>query len=968
MLIRRYTLQIHIAGIFFSVVSVLSILLIVLSYQNSKALNQELAQERTRQNAEQVKLAFQKLTLPVLTAIDSLAVSEYGRQLHASNDKQWLSTINAVMENNPDVLSIYVGYPSEESAFVRSTKPAFMRDQFSTPDNSHIIVDINNNNGLQVRSYYDEKLNFIAIDTDNITYKPTTRPWYKVAPENGAIHITDPYFYFFIQRMGITLSRQLPDNDGVIAADITLASLSSFLNSLADSEETQLMLLDDSRKIFAHTGFLPDASSGRSQKEHLQALAASPLNHLYNTNDWQKTSINVEHGGETWMLSLARITFGGERGLWLAKAIPEKQLIGSAIDATNNQIVISFLGLILGTAMVLVASARIAIPLKKLGEDTKRIRQFDFSTVSKVKSNVVEVKELSESISMMSDTISGFLDTLHRVSHSSNFDSLLTDIVLHCQQTTDANYVLMWTNSANDRNALELTAQYPSTTCGSDIHLEKLLSTSTRIQKDISDQNFVSFAPKVVEQDNGNLPSTLHHAWLLRLNNRDGDCIGYVMVGFNRPVSAKQEEKLPFIRQFLGFASLIKENWDRVVAQKHLFKSFIEMMASAIDTKSPYTGGHCQRVPELTFMLADAVNKDTAYFPGFSLNDQSREALYFAAWLHDCGKVTTPEYVVDKATKLETIYNRIHEVRTRFEVLKRDKEIQYWKKRAEGMPQQELDVWLKKELEALDDDFAFVAKSNVGAEFMDEQSITRLETIALRTWHRTIDDTLGLSWEEESRRKQMPSRALPCKEQVLSDDLYHHIPWLSQQKETFENWEFSLAIPELQYNRGELYNLSIQRGTLTEEERFIINDHIIQTINMLKKLPYPKHLERVPEIAGGHHEKLDGKGYPYGLDDTNLSIDARIMSVADIFEALTASDRPYKKAKTLSEALKILAFMAKDKHIDPKLYKIFIEKKVYLRYAEAFLPASQRDSVDEAALLAIIKPAQKTQPKTVSEA
>ncbi|MEI8608000.1 cache domain-containing protein [Enterovibrio sp. Hal110] len=258
MLNRRYTLQIHIAGIFFSVVSVLSIILIVLSYQNSKALNQELAEERTRQNAEQVKLAFQKLTLPVLTAIDSLAVSKYGRQLHASNDKQWLSTINAVMENNPDVLSVYVGYPSEESAFVRSTKPTFMRRQFSTPDNSHLMVDINNNNGLQVRSYYDEKLNFISVDTDSINYKPTTRPWYKAAPESGKIHITDPYFYFFIQRMGITLSRQLPDNDGVIAADITLASLSSFLNSLMDSEDTQLMLLDDSRKIFAHTGFLPE--------------------------------------------------------------------------------------------------------------------------------------------------------------------------------------------------------------------------------------------------------------------------------------------------------------------------------------------------------------------------------------------------------------------------------------------------------------------------------------------------------------------------------------------------------------------------------------------------------------------------------------------------------------------------------------------------------------------------------------
>ncbi|WP_235869183.1 HD-GYP domain-containing protein [Veronia nyctiphanis] len=191
-------------------------------------------------------------------------------------------------------------------------------------------------------------------------------------------------------------------------------------------------------------------------------------------------------------------------------------------------------------------------------------------------------------------------------------------------------------------------------------------------------------------------------------------------------------------------------------------------------------------------------------------------------------------------------------------------------------------------------------------------------------------------------------------EQVLSDKPEQRIPWLPQQSETFENWEFNLKVPELQYNRGELHNLSIQRGTLTAEERFIINDHIIQTIKMLRKLPYQKHLDRVPEIAGGHHEKMDGKGYPYGLDESTLSVDARIMAVADIFEALTASDRPYKKAKTLSEALKILAFMAKDKHIDGQLFRLFIEQKIYLRYAEEFLPPEQHDDVDEAALLKIV--------------
>ncbi|MEZ8141734.1 HD domain-containing phosphohydrolase [Enterovibrio sp. FF113] len=965
MIERRYTLQIHIAGIFFVVVSILSILLIVLSYQNSKALNHQLATERTEQNVEQVKLSFQRLIAPVTTSLDALAVSGYGQDPSSSTNTTWLATINAIMAKNPDVLSIYLGYPDEQSAFVRSTSAAFMRQQFSTPVNSHIMVDINTANGHQERTYYDANLSYIGSDVNKIDYLPTTRPWYQVAPSDGGIHITDPYFYFFIQRMGITLSRQLPDNLGVIAADITLASLSNFLATLTDSPDTQLLLLDENKNIIAHNGFLSHADAA-SPNERLSSMARSPLNQLYAASELTELTRNVEHIDQTWMLSLVHIKFAGGKGLWLAKAIPEQQLIGSALNARNNQVAISALVLLLGTLMVLWASAQIAKPLQLLGKETQKIRNLDFSNISLPTSSIAEVKTLSESIGVMADTISGFLDTLHRVSNSSNFDSLLNDIVSHCHHASGADYVLMWTTSSEDSNALSLTACYPQNADDNTIDIGMLIAESPEISNALECQQFFSFTPSSTDIQRGFFPADLKRAWILPLNNRENESVGYVLVGFNRNVPDHQEEKIHFITQFLGFASLIKENWDRVAAQKLLFKSFVELMASAIDTKSPYTGGHCQRVPELTFMLANAASNDTKDFPDFTLDEQSQEALYFAAWLHDCGKVTTPEYVVDKATKLETIYNRIHEIRTRFEVLKRDAEIRYWKKRIEGENVADLDRWLSEEHKALDADFAFIAKHNLGSEFMDNQNITRLEEIASRTWYRTIDDMQGLSWEEEDRRQPRQEQTLPCKEHVITNKLDHQIPWLSQQLETFKNWEFKLPIPELQYNRGELHNLSIQRGTLTNEERFIINDHIIQTIKMLRKLPYPSHLQRVPEIAGGHHEKLDGKGYPYGLDETNLSVDARIMAIADIFEALTASDRPYKKAKTLSEAMKILAFMAKDKHIDPKLFRLFIEQKVYLRYAESFLPQSQQDTVDEQALLAMITPKEKAEPAAVT--
>ncbi|MDD1781299.1 HD domain-containing protein [Enterovibrio sp. ZSDZ35] len=964
MLRKKNTLQLHIASIFFIVVSVLSLILIILSYQNSKALNEQLARERTSQNAEQVKLAFDKKITPVLTALETLAVSDFGHTLDASNDENWLASVNAIMDVSPDVLSIYVGYENESSAFIRSTRPAFMRDQFSTPDNSHIMVDINQSNGNQVRTYYDDKLQYIAEKTDKISYLPTTRPWYKDTPHDGSIYITDPYFYLFIKRMGITISKRIPENGGVLAADITLASLNAFLTSLPFSEDSQVLLVDDNGTILAQNGIMQNAAENTSQDTYTKAIKNTPLNTIFTSENWSESSQTLTHKGVLWRITLVNVAFGQGNGLWLATAIPENKLIGTALEARNNQIIISFVVLGIGMILILWASRRIATPLRLLNQATQRIRNLDFTGVKTPESTIQEVRELSDSISVMSETIGDFLNTLHRVSHSQNFESLLADMVSHCQKTSGADYVLMWAADMDDRNQLSLVTHFPEEISETTIDISLLLSILPDMAEALDSQRFYTFSPNEEIKNQCCLPAELERAWVLPLHNRDKECVGYVFIGFNHKVSAEQEEKIAFIQEFLGFASLIKENWDHIAAQQNLFKSFIELMASAIDTKSPYTAGHCQRVPELTFMIAEAVSNDDESFPHFSLNEKSREALYFAAWLHDCGKVTTPEYVVDKATKLETIYNRIHEIRMRFEVLKRDAEIDYWRKKSRGETSDVDWETLQQTHQHLDDDFAFIAQCNIGGEFMDDASIERLNRISEITWTRTLDDSLGLSWEEEERRNRRHDRSLPCEEKLLVDRIDHQIHWMTEQRKYFDNWEFKLPAPFLQYNRGEVYNLSIRRGTLNDEERFRINDHIIQTILMLRKLPYPEHLKRVPEIAGGHHEKLDGKGYPYGLNESELPIDARIMAIADIFEALTASDRPYKKAKTLSEALKILAFMAKDKHVDPKLFELFIKQKIYLKYADDHLPQQQHDDVDEDALLNLVFAADKAQNTT----
>jgi HD-GYP domain-containing protein (c-di-GMP phosphodiesterase class II) len=372
-------------------------------------------------------------------------------------------------------------------------------------------------------------------------------------------------------------------------------------------------------------------------------------------------------------------------------------------------------------------------------------------------------------------------------------------------------------------------------------------------------------------------------------------------------------------------AAVAIDNQQLIEAQKTLMDSLIKVMANAIDAKSPYTGGHCQRVPELTKMLAHKAHDATdGPFKDFKLNEQDWYELHVAAWLHDIGKVTTPEFVVDKATKLQTIYDRIHEVRMRFEVLRRDAEIKMLKAIAKGKSARVERKKFKQRCEDLQAQWKIIADANLGGEFMAKEKQDKVREIGAQTWYRYFDRSLGLSWTEA---KLLERHAPPPEgEEHLLADLPEHA--------------------EGEYNLGELLNLCIARGTLNDQERLKINDHIVLTIQMLKEMPFPKHLKRVPEYAGGHHEKMDGTGYPNKLRGDQMSVPARIMAIADIFEALTAADRPYKKAKTLSESVKILSFMKKDKHVDPDLFELFLTSGTYKDYAEQFLRPEQIDTVD----------------------
>ena len=388
------------------------------------------------------------------------------------------------------------------------------------------------------------------------------------------------------------------------------------------------------------------------------------------------------------------------------------------------------------------------------------------------------------------------------------------------------------------------------------------------------------------------------------MKNHDGEVIGVLQLinaqepGLNRVVTFSEADQR-LVESLASQAAIALSNRLLVIQLEQLFESFIRLINMAIDDKSPYTGGHCNRVPELTMMLAEAADATLeGPLASFRMTERDRYELKIAGLLHDCGKISTPVHVVDKGTKLQTLFDRVVLVDTRFEVLKRDAEIASLKRllalRGPVDPQAEAHetAMLEQQCQALDADRALVRRMNSGASAMTDATLAQLVELARgRTW-RAPDGSVQ--------------------------------PFLTED---------------------ELENLSIRRGTLTARERDIINYHIVATNRMLEQVPWPKHLRNVPEFAGGHHERMDGRGYPKGLTRHQMSLQARMLGIADIFEALTAADRPYKPGMKVSKALEIMVRFKKNGHIDPDLFDVFMREGVYTRYAREFLSPEQYDVV-----------------------
>ena len=789
-------------------------------------------------------------------------------------------------------------------------------------------------------------------------FDPRDTLWYSSAikvPDH--VNVTKPYYFFTNHQIGVTYSQKIADTNAVIGIDIELPTILKTLENNKLTPSSSIALIDKNTQILAlqhgnQMPFRPQIITDKDGTHHMPKLMEQNAPVLYallsRTSAKDTASQSIDIKGETWSTYKQNIDIPGGEPLTLLIASPHRELLADIIVMKRQSMLFFGILFMLAIIITMLLSKRISRPMVQLAEEANKIAHFDFSSRVKIDSHIKEISDLASSMTGMKATIQSFLDIASNLAAETNFNTLLATVLRELSEITAADTAILYLyepkkatlESAQvylDHHVAEVAQQIIAINNAHPVaQVCQSTSSVTRLSEEELSQYFSGIAAHKAECTLIAIP----------LHDRKNQLVGAIALLINASIIDVGRQAMAVAVS--GTAAIAIENQRLIQEQKALLEAFIQLLAGAIDAKSPYTGGHCQRVPMLTKSLAQAAcNENTGAFADFELSDNEWEELHIAAWLHDCGKVTTPEYIVDKATKLETLYDRIHEVRMRFEVIKRDIQINYWKAIAAGGHAEVLEKERDHALASADADFSFIATCNEGGEFLSAEKIARIHEIGERSWERTLSDRIGISYHEKERKNRTPESALPVMEKVLDDKAEHiFVREEHDQIDTDNEWGFNIKVPEHLYNRGELYNLRVTRGTLSEEERYKINEHIVQTIMMLKQLPFPRHLSRVPEIAGGHHEKMDGTGYPKGLHGKDMDVKEKIMAIADIFEALTASDRPYKKGKTLSEAIKIMSFMKKDQHIDGDLFSLFLRSGVYLEYAYLYMQPEQIDSVD----------------------
>ncbi|MFM7532005.1 MAG: HD domain-containing phosphohydrolase [Rubrivivax sp.] len=965
----RWPMHVHLSTLFAALFVILAVASAVQRYRVSTLMIESSVSDLFKVINREANDKLENVVESATLAANLLSFTSLGTATSQEERLQRLPLMRQALRASPTLSALYAGYGNGDMFLLRRLRNDSEVALFKAPAGSRYILQsiertparAGRDAAARARfAYLDEELHVLREDDRPdyaATYDPRTRGWYQEAFRSGETTTSEPYLFFSTRTLGMTISAPVENTRTVVGADIQLDAFGALFKQVKMTPGTELALATPDGRMFAHEdpeklfvasaergGGLRMRTLGESGIAVLQALHATVQ--AVDQQDTHASVLAVQ--GRKWRVSITPVEAKGQIKLQLVMAVPDDELLVEARRQHMHAILFALLLAVVGIAIVVWVARRVSRPISLLAKEAEKIRRFEFGEPVQVRSVIAEIQDLARTTDSMKSTIRRFLALSQAIGSEPDFARLMPMLLQETLEAADAPAGVLY---LVDGDRLQ-----PGAASGSRGGLEALsamalLDAVGLLGQALSQREAASGAVAAHElgslglEQSTSAAAALTQGLAVPLLNRARELVGCLLLLRSRPFD---EAQVSFVQALSGTAASALETRELIQAQKALFESFIRLIAGAIDAKSPYTGGHCERVPELTKMLARAAcEQGSGPLAGFRLNDQDWEAVHVAAWLHDCGKITTPEFVVDKAAKLETIHDRIHEVRTRFEVLKRDAEITCLREVAAVAPEAEARTRLAAELAQLDDDFAFVAACNEGGEAMSHEDLQRLREIGARTWLRTLDDRLGLSYEERERKTREPASPLPAVETLLADKPEHRIERRAADRiEPGNPWGFRMAVPELLYDRGELHNLSVTRGTLTAEDRYKINEHIVQTIRMLSTLPFPKHLRQVPELAGGHHEKMDGNGYPRRLTRSQMSPVARMMAIADVFEALTAVDRPYKKGKTLSQAIGIMGHMRRDAHIDPALFELFLRSGVYRAYAERFLKPEQIDEVD----------------------
>ena len=876
-----------------------------------------------------------------------------------------LPMLYAVLRINPILHNIFIGYENGDFLSVSLLDSEPRRRAYSPPPEASLVVTsfVGDVRPIVPEDiFFNAQLKEIMRRSDEAfqDFDPREHEWYRhVMSASGRIE-TEPIFMKKFNSMAVIFAQRSEDGDVAFATSVLLRDLCSMLERELPTPDSHLSLFRlDGTPIAGARGMTVNGPEGgrlRTLNDFSKPVLSGREMAIAGVRG---DGIPFSADGKDWLLFIE--DFGLESAEnFMVMAVPREVVVRNAENFMRFFTLAIAGALLFSLPLVWLAVRRITRSLHTLTKQTQRFDGTHAADTCRLTSGLLEIKDLSLGVNSLQDSLQKVLAVIGMIGVEKDMSRLVGRIL---QETVVAARMHGGRVIALDENGRYDKTEYHFWTGGEVRTTSVGLSDEAEVrQPDKAAALALSWGQAVLDSVRRGEPDAtmdsmregfnssdvvrVHRVWVA-LRGRTGTPLG-VMVFFRRAQDARCEFSSAWVAllESLGRAvGIVLEMQLLLKGQRDLRDAFLHILAGAIDAKSPYTGGHCARVPLIFQMLLQAAcEAHEGPLADFHLDEEGWEEARLAGWLHDCGKITTPEYVMDKATKLETLNNRIHEVRTRFEVLKRDAEIVYWRRISTGADRSVAARLLEVELQTLDEEFAFVASCNLGVEKMDAEAIERLRAIGRRTWMRTLDKRLGVSREERIRMDRAEVAPSPVVEPLLADNPEQVIPRGPKDMLPAEDaWGFRVTAPEALYNRGELHNLSISHGTLTPEERYKINDHITQTIMMLSRMPWAKELAAVPEIAGAHHETMDGRGYPRRLVREEMSWKARMMAVADIFEALTAGDRPYKAGKTLSEALEIMNKMCADGQIDPDIYALFLRAGIPERYAAENLSRAQND-------------------------